>query len=186
MKVGVCPFGSFAHGQSINVLAFGISAHEYPEGTDRATSVDEQLPCLWRDLRAGSTSREVANSSSELCRRRSGMLSEVAGVVPPDNQRSGFLELGPCARVRASAFRELCPCASAGRRGGVGGRFGCESAWARRSYHADPVSGVHLSLTETVVVPLGDTTIALSLSIYIYIYTHTHLYVHVCIPAPER
>ena len=39
-----------------------------PEGTKRATSVIVQLPCLQKDLRTGSISRDIVNSPSELCR----------------------------------------------------------------------------------------------------------------------
>ena len=43
-----------------------------PEGAKCATSVNVQLPCLQKDLRSGSISRDMVNLSSELCRRRSG------------------------------------------------------------------------------------------------------------------
>ena len=49
-----------------------------PEGNKRATSVNVQLRCLLKDLRTGSV-----NFPSELCRRRSGMFTEVARLVPP-------------------------------------------------------------------------------------------------------
>ena len=54
-----------------------------PEGTKRVTSVNVQPPCLWKDLHTGSISRDVVNFPSELCRRRSGMFTEVAPLVPP-------------------------------------------------------------------------------------------------------
>ena len=41
-----------------------------PEGTKRATSVNVQLPCLQKDLRTGSISRDIVSFPSELCRRR--------------------------------------------------------------------------------------------------------------------
>ena len=55
-----------------------------PEGTKRATSANVQLPCLQKDLRKGSISRDMVNFPSELCRRRSGMFAEVARLVPPE------------------------------------------------------------------------------------------------------
>ena len=61
-----------------------------PEGTKRATSVNVQLPCLRKDLRAGSISRDVVNFPSELCRRRGGTFAEVARLVPPDKRFLGF------------------------------------------------------------------------------------------------
>ena len=54
-----------------------------PEGTKRATSVNVRLPRLQKDLRTGSMSRDIVNFPSELCRRRSGMFTEVACLVPP-------------------------------------------------------------------------------------------------------
>ena len=50
---------------------------------NRATSVDVRLSWLRKDLRMGSISRDVVNFTSELCRRRSGMFTEVARLVPP-------------------------------------------------------------------------------------------------------
>ena len=49
-------------------------ARDRPEGTKRATSVNVQLLRLQKDLRTGSTSRDVVNFPSN----RSGMLTEVA------------------------------------------------------------------------------------------------------------
>ena len=49
-----------------------------------AASVNVRLPCLRRDLRAGSISRDVANFPSELCKRRSGTFAEVARSVRPN------------------------------------------------------------------------------------------------------
>ena len=46
-----------------------------PEGTKRATSVNEQLPCPQKDLRTGSISRDVVNI----------MFTEVARLVPPES-----------------------------------------------------------------------------------------------------
>ena len=46
--------------------------------------VKVQLLRLRRDLRTGSISRDIVNSPSELCRRRSCMITEVARLVPPD------------------------------------------------------------------------------------------------------
>ena len=54
-----------------------------PEGTKRATSVNVRLPRLQRDLRTGLISRHIVNFPSELCRRRNGMLTDVARSVPP-------------------------------------------------------------------------------------------------------
>ena len=56
-----------------------------PEGTKlwRATSVNAQLPCLQKDLCAGSISRDIVNFPSELSRRRSGTFAEVERLVPP-------------------------------------------------------------------------------------------------------
>ena len=48
------------------------------------TSVNVQLPCLQKDLRMGSISRDIVNFPSERCRRRSDMFTEVARLVPPD------------------------------------------------------------------------------------------------------
>ena len=46
------------------------------------------LPCLQKDLRRGSISRDMVNFfPSELCRRRSGMFTEVACLVPPGLRR---------------------------------------------------------------------------------------------------
>ena len=56
---------------------------KFPEGTKCATSVNVQLPCLRKDLRTGSISRDIVNFPSELCRRRSGIFTEVARLVPP-------------------------------------------------------------------------------------------------------
>ena len=42
-----------------------------------------QLLRLWKGLRAGSISRDIVNFPSELRRRRSGMFTEVARLVPP-------------------------------------------------------------------------------------------------------
>ena len=47
-----------------------------------------QLPCLQKDLRTGSISRDLVNFPSELCRRRSGMLTVVARLVPPGRARA--------------------------------------------------------------------------------------------------
>ena len=58
------------------------------EGTKRATSVNLQLPCLRKDLRTGSISRDVMNLSSEFCSRRSGMFTEVTRLVPPEFTRN--------------------------------------------------------------------------------------------------
>ena len=44
-----------------------------PECSKGATSVNVQLTCLQKDLRAGMISRDIVNFPSELCRRRSGM-----------------------------------------------------------------------------------------------------------------
>ena len=55
-----------------------------PEGTKHATSVNVQLPRLRKDRRTGSISRNM-NFPSELCRRRSGMFTEVARLVPPES-----------------------------------------------------------------------------------------------------
>ena len=54
-----------------------------PEGTKRATSVNVELPCLRKDLCAGSISRDVVSFPSELCRRRSGTFAEVARLLRP-------------------------------------------------------------------------------------------------------
>ena len=43
-----------------------------------------QLPCLQKDLCTESISRDFVNFPSELCRRRSGMFTEVACLMPPD------------------------------------------------------------------------------------------------------
>ena len=55
-----------------------------PEGAKRATSASVELPCLRKDLRTGSISRDIVNVPSELGRRRSGTFAEVARLVPPD------------------------------------------------------------------------------------------------------
>ena len=55
-----------------------------PEDTNRATSVNLQLPRLRKDLRTGSISRDIVSFLSELCRRRSDMFAEVARLVRPD------------------------------------------------------------------------------------------------------
>ena len=60
----------------------------FPEGTKRATSVNVQLPCLQKDLRAGSILRDILNFSSQLCRRRSGIFTPVARLVPPEDASS--------------------------------------------------------------------------------------------------
>ena len=54
-----------------------------PEGTRRATSVNVRLPCLQKDLRTGSVSRDTVNFPSELGGRRSDMFTEFARLVPP-------------------------------------------------------------------------------------------------------
>ena len=51
----------------------------------RATSVNVQLPCLRKDLRTGSISRDIVNFPSEPCRRKSGTFTELARLVPPDD-----------------------------------------------------------------------------------------------------
>ena len=40
--------------------------------------------CLQKDLRTGSISRDIVNFPSELCRRRSGVFTEVSLLVLPD------------------------------------------------------------------------------------------------------
>ena len=60
----------------------------YPEGTEHATRINVQLPCLQKDLRTGSISRDIVNLPSELCRRRSGVFTEVARLVPPRQRPS--------------------------------------------------------------------------------------------------
>ena len=47
-----------------------FSCDHLPEGTKRATSVNVQLRCLQKDLRAGSISRDIVNFPSELHRHR--------------------------------------------------------------------------------------------------------------------
>ena len=54
-----------------------------PYGTKRATSANAQLPCLRKDLRTRTISRNIVDFPSELSRRRSGMCTEVARFVPP-------------------------------------------------------------------------------------------------------
>ena len=54
-----------------------------PEGTKRVTSVNVQLPCLQKDLRTGSISRDIVNFPSELCMRRGRIFTDVARLVPP-------------------------------------------------------------------------------------------------------
>ena len=70
------------HGQ----VAGRATANKPQKAPKRATSVNVQLPCLQKDLRAGSISRDIVNVPSELCRRRSGMFTEVARLVPPENK----------------------------------------------------------------------------------------------------
>ena len=54
-----------------------------PEGTKRATSISVQLLRLRKNLRTGSISRDIVNFPSELCRRRSGIFTEAARLLPP-------------------------------------------------------------------------------------------------------
>ena len=61
-----------------------IYIYIYPEGTNRATSVNVQLPCLRKDPRTGSISRDIVNFPTELCRRGSDMFTAVARLVPPE------------------------------------------------------------------------------------------------------
>ena len=72
----------------------------YPEGTKRATSVNVQLPCLQKDLRTGSISRDIVNFPSELCRRRSGNVH---------GSRTSGAAWGMTVHVSASAFRDAPP-----------------------------------------------------------------------------
>ena len=58
-----------------------------PEGTKRATSSSVQLLHLRKNLCTGSTSRDIVNFPSELCRRRSGLFTEAARLAPPDTAR---------------------------------------------------------------------------------------------------
>ena len=71
-----------------------------PEGTKCATSVNVRLPCLRRDLRTGSISRDV-NFPSELCRRRSGIFTDVARLVPPGMCQHPFPSLLPSPSLPA-------------------------------------------------------------------------------------
>ena len=68
---GSVRFGSFF---------FRVRFRPVPELTSsvRFGSVNVQLPCLQKDMRTGSISRDIVNFRSELCRRRSGIFTDVA------------------------------------------------------------------------------------------------------------
>ena len=74
-------------GLSVAAAAAVEASLQEPEGTKRATSVNVQLPCLQKDLRTGSISRDILNFPSELCSCRSGVFTEVARSVPPGGAR---------------------------------------------------------------------------------------------------
>ena len=69
--------------------AEGRKAWQKAQARQSATSVKVQLPCLQKDLRTGSISRDIVNFPSELCRRRSGLFAEVAHLLVPPEPRHG-------------------------------------------------------------------------------------------------
>ena len=96
-----------------------LASFPSPEGTKRAT------PCLQRDLRMGSISRDLANFPSELCRGRSGMFSpkshawcRLAPEGFPDSRVPNGVKGGTWASVGLSRIRR-----------DVMGTHGC--VWAR-------------------------------------------------------
>ena len=75
-----------------------------PEGTKCATSVNVQLPCLQKNLRTGSISRDIVNFPN-LRRHRSGMFTEVARLVPPDLFLSPSRSKSPPSHLQKSTDR---------------------------------------------------------------------------------
>ena len=72
-----------------------------------------QLPRLQKDLHTGSISEDIVNFPSELlCRHRSGTVTEVARLVPPDlvgASEALTASLGACGApeaARRAAWRE--------------------------------------------------------------------------------
>ena len=92
-----------------------------PEGTKRATSVNIQLPCLQKDLRTGSISRDTVNFPSELCRLR-GMFTEFARLVTPQGCR---LQVAGC-RLQVPVAVACCTRHAACAGAGAGACLTCE------------------------------------------------------------
>ena len=93
------PPSSAASGHWLSRKAAEAAAFPPPEGTERATSVNEQLPCLQKDLRAGfDFARHCEFPLRALQAQKWDMFTEVARLVPPDSKHLTPREQKPKGR----------------------------------------------------------------------------------------
>ena len=85
--LGTSPFEMYTLQRVVRVVKCMPHAKYYfgarLEGTKRAISANMPRLRPQRDLRTASILLDIVNFTSELCRRRSGVFTEVACLVPP-------------------------------------------------------------------------------------------------------